>query len=491
MSDSQKRQLFLERLKKICIQNPDFELTTMTIYSELIRFNPTSLGYGKVKPDSLINIQSHLKNNIKGGVFFTDGYFLYFNNKTCHESNFMYGLRNSIKVYISCDINNIYNVSKELLEFVLKENIPSQFKMAKEIRNDAILIRIINKEDTIKVINFINSLKYKSTVSTNPFILRDGKTSLAWDGKSSYNMTLAYLFKNYFKSKKESKSIDTASIEDFVKFIQEELINCNDYNYFMEHYTHLERYLIYKDFSKISNIILENLNGTLTKERLFEYQKEKVTTIDNKRDINDKKDKLIYIIHKLSLFYSIEQIHTIILQYVQSENVNFFTRKENIRNIVIDNFSPDEIKEIILEIGKKSFHECINLTNNKYGERQCLYALAEFIISNKLNSFTGDKGIRSKFGFIVPNDWYSLIIENELSEKYYNEIIDRIRNLSDEEKKLVSKEIEKIMTKKVSETEDSSRINILAKQVVVLSSIIYNRVMQNMEEKKGKKAGRK
>ena len=39
MSSSEERELFLEYLKKIYIQNPNFEITMDTIYNELRAFS--------------------------------------------------------------------------------------------------------------------------------------------------------------------------------------------------------------------------------------------------------------------------------------------------------------------------------------------------------------------------------------------------------------------------------------------------------------------
>lgn len=100
----------------------------------------------------------------------------------------------------------------------------------------------------------------------------------------------------------------------------------------------------YNDFINISNILINNLNNTLTEEQLYKYQNNK-NTEKGTIDLNNNNDKVLYIIYRMSTYYDIKYIHKVLVEYSITGNANLFTRKDNIRNIVIDYLSPEEIKK--------------------------------------------------------------------------------------------------------------------------------------------------
>ena len=53
---------------------------------------------------------------------------------------------------------------------MIDENIITQSKIAKEMRNDVLVVRVSTMEEAEKVSKSVNSLDYNSSVSYNPYI---------------------------------------------------------------------------------------------------------------------------------------------------------------------------------------------------------------------------------------------------------------------------------------------------------------------------------
>ena len=649
MSSSEERELFLEYLKKIYIQNPNFEITMDTIYNELRAFSVQDGVQTRIDRDNLIGIQARLSNNFAKKIkCFSNGYFFAIENRGQYvdDKTFYDKMNNSIKLYVSCDIKNLYNVSKSLFDYIIKENIITQSKVAKEMRNDVLVVRVSSKEEAIKVKNYVNSLKYKSTVKANPFILNTGNVSMTLDcGTISYNWILCKLLKNYFDSKRSKRELDNVSIKDFSKFVKREIFICSQNSFYLlneyqnggdltnfvktanvlvdnldgvltedklfeyqninndiltndgilvddrkemrndvlvvrvsskeeaikvKNYVNSLKYkstvkanpfilntgnvsmtldcgtisynwilckllknyfdskrskreldnVSIKDFSKFvkreificsqnsfyllneyqnggdltnfvktANVLVDNLDGVLTEDKLFEYQNINNDSLTNDGIlVDDRKDKLLYVIYKLSNYYDINYVHKILVHYVNTGEVKVFTRKDSIRNIIMVNFPPDVLKKEIVDMGRQTFYECIQLTLEKYNKDQCIYAIARFIINGELDGFTRNHEVRNKLGFLVPKEWFSLIIKNELGSEN-DKIIDKINMLSKEEKDIIIKKIGNVVMNGLASSD--STFNDLTDDIILLSVYMYNASIKEMEELQSKKIGRK
>ena len=490
MSSSEKRRVFLEYLKKLYEQNPSFEFTFDTIYNELRLFNGNEKE--RIREDSLLNVQCQLSRRFSGtkGHLFSNGYFLVFENRGNNDMgdfSFYYLASNSIKLYIACDITNIYNMASSLFDFILKEGIISQSKIAKEARNDALVVRVDSPESAKKVANYVNSLGYSSKISPNPFILEDGNVSMTWDGSLSYNKMLSLFLKYYFDMKRKENALDSVSEKDLAKFIKRELFMCGDVKrYLSDRYGRIRKE---KDFVKIANIIMDNLNGVMTKDKLFEYQRdiEKDSSSRYDRD-DDRKDKILHFIHILSNYYDTSYFHAMITRYVKDGNVNVFTRKGFIRDFVISyDFSPDEMKDYIIDIGVKSFTECILLTLEKYNRKQCIFAIVKVILKGEVDGFTRDYEVRNKLGLVVPKEWFSLIIESSIGVECSKQL-EMISGLS---KERIDMMIDGIRKAVLNGDESMIERDELTREVLSLANSVYDNSIMKIEEERNKKAGRK
>ena len=164
MSKIEERELFFEHIKKIYMQNPDFEVTPDTIYNELSLFNVQNGKKMRISNDNLINIQAQLSNDFRKKdkiKCFSNGYFFAIENRGSYDDKTFYDKMNtSIKLYITCDIKNLYNVTSLVFNYMIDENIITQSKIAKEMRNDVLVVRVSTMEEAEKVSKFVNSLDY-------------------------------------------------------------------------------------------------------------------------------------------------------------------------------------------------------------------------------------------------------------------------------------------------------------------------------------------
>lgn len=492
MSKSEERELFFEYIKKIYMQNPDFEVTPDTIYNELKLFNVQDGKQMRISNDNLIKIQARLSNYFRKrepAICFSKGPFFAIENRNGYDDKTFYDkINTSIKLYIACDKKNLYNVTGLVFNYMIDENIITQSKIAKEMRNDVLVVRVSTMEEAEKVSKFVNSLDYNSSVSYNPYILSDGKVGMTYDGTLSYNETLSLLMNSYFNGKKSSNSLDKSTMEDFVNFIKREVLLCiNDSEYLHNNYYDID-YGKEGDFIKTADVIIGNLDGTLNKANLEGIQVKKGENIGGNSVFYENKEKLLYVIYRLSNYYDIDYVHRLLMDYCKNGNANIFTRRDLIRDIIVREFSHDEMKRVIVDTGIKSFDECIRLTLKKYNHDQCIFAISNFILTGSLEAFTRDYEVRNKLGLVVPKEWFNLIIKSEL-EKEKTFAIDKISLLSKDEKTSIIKQINDILTNGV----DSSNTynDSMAREVIIISSYIYDNAIKKMEEIQGKKTGRK
>lgn len=482
-----KQKEFLSYLKDLYKQNPNLEINNDIIYSELAHFISYQNGKLKrVEKNNLVNVQVQLNNKYKNRVLCSSansGYFFFIENREgTTDEEFYNKMYNSIKIYIACDTTNIYKVADSLFDFMLKEHIITQSKISKEMRTDCFIVRVSNKEEAEKVCNYVNSLKYQSTIVPNPFILKKGNVSLTIDGKLSYNTILASFLNNYLINKRNSNTLDTINIKDFTNYIKSEVLMCNTDSYYLYNNYGVEASK-YNDFINISNILINNLNNTLTEEQLYKYKNNKNTEKDT-IDLNNNNDKVLYIIYRMSTYYDIKYIHKVLVEYSITGNVNLFTRKDNIRNIVIDYLSPVEIKKVIFKLGETSLKEATSLTEEKYGILQAKHAITKFILTSKLEGFTRSGDARNKLGLILPKTWTIEILRTKLEEEE-KQIFDMFINLPQENKIAIIAYIENKAKGNQTVNEDIER---LIKLIDMISSNIYESLVYE-EEKITKNTG--
>lgn len=444
MTKQEERNVFLKYLADVYLQNPNLPINKSTIYGELKTFNVVDNTRTLISKENLAPVQVALNNKYKNNenaisFTFNNGYFWAIENRNNKDDKTFYDeMENSIKLYIAVEPENLYQISSALFDFMFKENITMQSKVSKEMRSDVLVCRIFKKEDVNKINKFLNEeLNYKSNIKPNPFILRDRNMSLALDGHLSYNMVLATFIELYLNDKREKNELDSVNDIELSTFIDKIIKNIN-FNKDL-----LDRFKVndsqkFVDLIRISNILKDNINNNLSINKLYKYQKVKDSdTVNNiTQSFNEEdKERMLYVINGLAYFYSnLDEVHERIMRYIETGNINLFTRKNDIRKIVSENFTPSMMRSILKEMGWNALLDVSNETYQKYGYEQLVYAVDKLIKENKIDSFTNRNDARSYLGFVIPSKILKMIIDDKMKngsltdEELSNIILDNINN---------------------------------------------------------------
>lgn len=416
-----KMDRFLNYLSKIYYQNPSLPISSDTIYYELNSFNEKDCQ--RIKNTALITVQLKIKNYLRDNTkleIFSNGYYLIIENRNGNNNQLFYkSLKNAIKMYLPIAIKDLYQMIIEIIEFSVHQNILMQFRITKELRNDALTICISTQEDALKIVKYLSEKDYKFDIFSSPFIPKYKNIAFTINSEISYINVLAKLLYVYLQNKIKTNTLNLVTSGDFIKFIQNELklLTKTTNNTILKKYN-LKTMELYNSFVMISKLILKTLENSLTFEEIFadchfDYLP---SSRDHKYDITaSDKEKFIYIINKLSNIYGTKKLHLIIMEYIKTTNFNLFVRRENIRRMIIENFPPSKMKLVISELGWNALMSAIHETYEKYGYDQAIYAIHKFIENNKIDSFTNENSTRSYLGIVIPSELLREVIENKVA----------------------------------------------------------------------------
>ena len=133
-------------------------------------------------------------------------------------------LDNAIKIYVPIDETNANVVTKQVLDFLLENNIASRNKVGSHVKGDAFVLRIFDKTDAKRVINFINEQVKLNPLTGKemPLTFKAGGVSVAMDGLTSYNQIATILIDNFAKN---NLGTDINGFKEFVHALNEQIIN--------------------------------------------------------------------------------------------------------------------------------------------------------------------------------------------------------------------------------------------------------------------------
>lgn len=428
MTINEERELFLITLKNY-FQTTNAKITKEKVYSLLVN---SYIDEGKVKlkkKESYVNIQLHLnekfKNECKINTFTapypTNDFLIIENRSSDKDKDFKEELMNSTKLYVASDITNIYDLSSKIIKYIIKENIKAQIKIAKHSRTDAFVIRVIGVKETDKLVEYINSRDYQKGIKPNPFSLEIGRVNMTKDGRKSYNGILSYYISKYLKEVKEK-----VSLSSFTTYMHAQISKIPKTD---------------KDEYMIVEIIIKNLEGTLTKEELQTYKVNPLTKA--KEEITEKdKTNILRLINKLNTYYSLDEAHSRMEEYIKKKDINIFTRQNGIRRFVDDNISPTKMKEVLYEMGYNALLDAIEETLKKYDIKQVEKAIEEILTQEEISSLTNDNDVRSYLGFIISPKELRRILLEKISPGITEEDITNINKLTNITLDKVLKEIE-------------------------------------------------
>ena len=435
------QELFFNHIKQIFLENPHLSIDYDLIYGELTIFNANRNNLYRLDRQNIVSVQTAMANRYRYenrvNTYLYNDYFWVIENRHGLKNNEYYDeLGNSIKLYIAVDPSIINNVASMVFDYIISENILSQSKISKQFRNDALVVRVRNKEDAEKIVNFVNGINYTSAVKPNPFIHSIGNVSMTLDGTLSYNKALTKLLSRYFNEKKEQQKLNTTSLDEFKIWLinEKEVLKSNNKNIINKYEIKDNEQL--KDFIMVMEILSKNLEGNIEKEDIFKQQEKRLS--NGKEEItkysNNDFNYILHIMNGLVNKYGIEESHERIMYYINKRvGVDIFTRDKNIRNIVINNFTPEKMKEELSKLGYDALINAINETTKKYNIEQTKYAIRRMIEEKTIEYFTNDNDARSYLGFIIPRELLQeLIVDKVVAQKLYPSIDNMIYILLEE-----------------------------------------------------------
>ncbi len=403
MTVNEEREVFLRTISSYFKKNSNIPLEKKYIYSYLAS-HTTKDGYLQGIPrESLVNVQLHLNEKYKGleGINTFTGpkpsniFWVIENRGQMKDKNFYEGIKDSIKLYLPVDASNIYEVSTKVLDYIIKEGIHIQAKIAKNMRSDVFVIRVLDKDKLDKLLNYINSLDYNSKSKPNPFALNVGRVSITKDGMMSYNTVLAEYITEYLKSEREE-----VTLENFKKFMHKQINKIPSSN---------------KNKYMIVDLIIKNLENTLTLEELLSYNQKVV--VDNRVTQVSEEDKnnILRLINGLNVFYNLEETHKRIEMYLATGNINYFTRQNGIRKFVEEYLPVEQMRAALYEMGWSALVNSIDETYKKYGELQVIKAVERIVDVGSIEGLTNTNNARSYLGFITSPELLQKIILKQAS----------------------------------------------------------------------------
>lgn len=403
MTVNEEREVFLRTISSYFKKNSNIPLEKKYIYSYLAS-HTTKDGYLQGIPrESLVNVQLHLNEKYKGleGINTFTGpkpnnvFWVIENRGQMKDKNFYEGIKDSIKLYLPVDASNIYEVSTKVLDYIIKEGIHIQAKIAKNMRSDVFVIRVLDKDKLDKLLNYINSLDYNSKSKPNPFALNVGRVSITKDGMMSYNTVLAEYITEYLKSEREE-----VTLENFKKFMHKQINKIPSSN---------------KNKYMIVDLIIKNLENTLTLEELLSYNQKVV--VDNRVTQVSEEDKnnILRLINGLNVFYNLEETHKRIEMYLATGNINYFTRQNGIRKFVEEHLPVEQMRTALYEMGWSALVNSIDETYKKYGELQVIKAVERIVDVGSIEGLTNTNNARSYLGFITSPELLQKIILKQAS----------------------------------------------------------------------------
>ena len=127
----------------------------------------------------------------------------------------------SIKIYVPQDANHLENSARLIFDYLDKNNFCHHSKIGKHVRFDDIVIRMKDKNEALKLLNFIRNNKYiqEGLIKPNPFAFSHNNIAMACDRDMSYNFTVTSLINLYMKNIEENNAFDRVSVEDYIRFV--------------------------------------------------------------------------------------------------------------------------------------------------------------------------------------------------------------------------------------------------------------------------------
>lgn len=339
---------------------------------------------------------------------------------------------NCIKLYVPFDKEHINKSVTKLFSFVSDNNITHISKVASYTRFDDVVLRVKNKEDILKIKDFVVSNKdlTDGLIDPNPFSIHIGPLAVTWDGNLSYNMVVSDWISKYINDLSKNNLLDTVSYFSFYQYVynkfNEIFIDGKGINNFCLNKEFTDVYDGLTNYFDITKIFLTALNSQSTYLDLFdqidiainpEHQmmvsnnikkliaKDKYSVSDN-----NKKEVFDFAFYEMSKKENAKTAVSRFRYFINNGDYRIFTREKNVRNLIIENgLTPQDIDNFIFEEEKQALINASLKTLEKYNGIQLSRAII-LLQNGSYEAFTNDDNVRNNLSIFVNKDNINKII---------------------------------------------------------------------------------
>lgn len=393
------------------------KINTDSVYSNLVYY-----GIDKKRDDISFNFRNwedyyQGKRNIFCFNPPDKRYFCYFVN----DNKGMDEVENFIKLYVCLDKEHIYNGAIRVFDFLSRENITHQSKIGSHVRMDDLVIRVDGKENAEKIINFINNDKYikSGALYGNPFAIKDGIVSIAWDGMLSYNMVVASWISQYIYWEFSNSNLNNVSYSRFYSYVNMSLSNiCSNNEEKDKLINYLKQERIIKSFDKrasvseqfdnyldVTRLFIKAISLEKNKDQLYKFllqnkklkneRKKQNVFLENENVLREKREVMKLAFNNMVLKYGYEGTKTRFSKFLINGDYNCISRHMNARQMMINNGIDNVVaKEIVNSWKMEALDQAVNATYQKYGYNQVSVALYNLLRYRNFSNFTNDNNSR-------------------------------------------------------------------------------------------------
>jgi len=369
-----------------------------------------------------------------------------------------YAIRNNKKTLLNMLLKSANEAQRnKIFDYIALHHMRTESKVANRIRSDAIVLRMTDYDDALKVMDFINRdpelVMYAKP--TNPFIMKNGKVGVSYDDNISYNATSALMLSQYFEYCRKNNLLKKVSHKHFRDYVHNYLKNTfNDPKNLLAFQSLPEVARASKRFQSIGECLLNyehvlrlmvmQLDGNMNMERfrsfyvsvkdysknrqMADYYGQLVESKEkNLNSSSDSADKNLiddYIEYARKKYSNVVNVIAYLRKYTEEENLNAITRDHNFRERFQTGMTPKKalllmqgnvehyVREVSVEektedlTKKESFaesflQEYIDFARLKYGDSNVEAYLNKYV-SDGLGCITRDQNFRGRFLQYLP-----------------------------------------------------------------------------------------
>lgn len=369
MSNDERINDFFYVFKNAKFKNPEVIFTDNTVYHALTRFGVSNDPKGILIQDPSFNeiikkeglfsrwVTRFLKNKNTHAIV-TDNYFCYFEHGDINNNS------EFIKIYVPLKKSHIEKGVNKIFDFIDNEGITHTSKVASDIRIDDVVVRVQNKIDADKIINFIKNDNYiqEGLLPPNPFAFNKEELALACDRKLSYNTILAALLKEFINNSNPN-NLTSNIFYNYLQNLQNNIKNNNiNLDFFISKIFN-DKKPSNKDFERVLSLIINSHSSNFTYN---DYLNHFYSGLNNRIEYNINQslsitENLYNIICIMNQKYDLDRCIALLYNYILTGDIKYIPQIENLRNDITNINFRNKVHKL-LKTSNLNFNDiCLNI----------------------------------------------------------------------------------------------------------------------------------